>query len=445
MPNYEYTAIDKNGIVIKERIQEKSREELIKRLKTNELTPIQIVQKGVVNSKDIRARRVHKIVNVSSEDSIMKLLQNREDYDKIIKKEKRATQGKKIEVRDLIIFTDDFYLLKRAGFNNVHALETIVKSTENPTLVGIIEDILAGLEAGDYMYTTMEYYSEFPPIYVNLIKVGELSGALEESLNQASEYLSKSSSLKKKIKEIIIPNVVQFIALLILMIIGSMIVVPVIQGVFEKVGSTEKLPWITMEFSKFLNSAQKHWYIPLIIIASIFLYFFSMVQTPKGKYKFDLYKYRAPVFGPLVFAIDLQRFINAMLLNLQNGMRIQDALDVSKNVVKNLVFLSIIETSLNNIISGENWVKPFEDSGLCAPMVTEMLKVGMQTDLTMMMGKLLEFVNMDIDVIIGKIIKILPQIMYVVIGSMIIFITVVVLVPCIQVYMGSFLFSAAGF
>ena len=75
-------------------------------------------------------------------------------------------------------------------------------------------------------------------------------------------------------------------------------------------------------------------------------------------------------------------------------------------------------------------------------MTTEMLKVGMQTDLGAMLDKLLEYVEMDIDNILQKIMKVLPEISYSIVGVVLVFFVVVVLVPCIQVYMGSFLFSA---
>mgnify|MGYP003302430060 CR=1 FL=1 len=89
-----------------------------------------------------------------------------------------------------VIFTQDFYLLKKANFNNIHALSTIIESTENDSFKAIIEDILLGVEAGENMYTTMEYYAGvFPPIYINMIKVGELSGSLTNSLEQAVTYL----------------------------------------------------------------------------------------------------------------------------------------------------------------------------------------------------------------------------------------------------------------
>ena len=305
--------------------------------------------------------------------------------------------------------------------------------------------ILSGVEAGDYMYTTMEYYSDiFPYIYINLVKVGELSGSLEESLKQAVGYLDSSNALNKKIKQILIPNITQFVALFVILMVGSVYIVPIIQNVFAEMGSAETLPAITLAFSKFLTQVQKFWFIPVGIIAIIIGVLFMYIKTPKGRYNWDYFKYRMPIFGQLIFAIDFSRFSKAMVLNLKNGMRIQEAMEVSKNVVKNYVMLSIIETSINNIITGDSWVKPFEDSGLPSPMVTEMLKIGMQTDLPMMMEKMVEYMDMDIDNILAKIVKVLPQVMYIFIGALLIFITIVVLVPCIQVYMGTFLFSAAG-
>ena len=295
------------------------------------------------------------------------------------------------------------------------------------------------------MYTTMEYYSDvFPYIYVNMIKVGELSGSLTNSLQQAVEYLDDSERLTKKIKGILIPNIAQFVLLLVLLIVGSLVAIPTIQDIFDELGTTETLPAITIWFSNFIRGSVDMWYIPLVIIAAIIGVIIAYVKTPKGKYNFDYFKYKMPIFGKLIFSIDFSRLMNAMLLNLRNGMRIQDALEVSKNVIKNYVMLSIIETSINNILVGSSWIEPFERSGLCSYMSLEMLKVGMQTDLPEMMDKLVEYMEIDIDNTLAKITKTLPQVMYLIVGIVLIFVVLVVLVPCIQVYMGNFLFSAYG-
>lgn len=149
-----------------------------------------------------------------------------------------------------------------------------------------------------------------------------------------------------------------------------------------------------------------------------------------------------PIFGKLIYSLDFTRLMRSVYLNLQNGMRIQDSLEVSKNVVKNNVMLSVIETSINNIFIGQSWIDPFEKTRLSSAMTTEMLKIGMQTDLTEMIAKLLEYMDQDIDNTMEKIIKILPEVSYAVVGVVLIFFVVVVLVPCIHVYMGGFLFEA---
>jgi type II secretory pathway component PulF len=351
----------------------------------------------------------------------------------------------KITQRDIVVFTQNFYLLKKANFNNIHALNTIIESTENISFRGILEDVLAGVEAGENMYTTMEYYSNvFPYIYINMIKVGELSGSLTNSLEQAVKYLDDTESLNKKLRTILIPNIIQFVLLLVMLVVGTLVAIPAIQGIFDELGTDETLPAVTLWFADFINKAIKYWYLPVLIIVAAVAGVLFYINTPKGKYNFHYFKYKMPIFGQLIFALDFSRLMKAMLLNLKNGMRIQESLEVSKNVVKNYVMLSMIETSINNILTGTSWIEPFEKSGLAKPMITEMLKIGMQTDLTEMMEKLVEYMEIDIDNIMRKIMQVLPQVVYAIVGVVLIFFVLVVLVPCIQVYMGNFLFSAYG-
>ena len=278
-----------------------------------------------------------------------------------------------------------------------------------------------------------------------MIKVGELSGSLTSSLQQAVTYLDDVSTLTRRIKKIMIPNVIQFVALLLLLFLGTIFAIPLVQQVFDEVGTKDKLPEITIWFSGVVDVLMIYWYIPVIIVGLIAFAILAYIRTPKGKYNYHYFKYTMPIFGQLIYAIDFARFARAVLLNVQNGVRIQDALEVGKNVVNNYVMLSIIETSINNIIVGQSWIEPFEKAGLSSPMITEMLKIGMQTDLTEMMQKLLEYMEIDIDNIMEKIMKALPEVVYLFVGIVLVFFVVVVLVPLIQVYMGTFLFSAYGY
>lgn len=224
--------------------------------------------------------------------------------------------------------------------------------------------------------------------------------------------------------------------------IGTLVAIPAIQNVLNQVGSSDQLPAITLWFKGVLDRLVQFWYIPVIVILGAIIGIYLYIKTPHGRYRYDYFKYRMPVFGSLIYAIDFSRLVKAILLNIRNGMRIQEALETSKSIANNVVMLSLIESSINNILVGQSWIEPFEKSGLSSPMITEMLKIGMQTDLAEMMEKLLEYMEIDIDNIMNRIMKVLPQIVYLIVGILLIFVTVVVLVPLIQIYMGTWMFSA---
>ena len=444
MATYTYKALTKRGMVVRNRVEAPTKQSLIKLLKSNDMLPISVtkIPYGGAKVKRKQKRNVSNIEDMMKNLSTTKINvgEKKSSYQKL---RSYFTKQQKITSRDIVVFTQNFYLLKKANFNNIHALRTIIDSTENYIFREILEDILAGVEEGEYIYTTMEYYSDvFPYIYINMVKVGELSGSLTTSLEQAVTYLEETDALNRKLKSILVPNIIQFVLLLVMLFVGTLVAIPAIQNVYDEIGTSDTLPAVTLWFQKFLDKLIEFWYIPVLVILGIVGAIVFYVHTPKGKYNFHYFKYKAPIFGELIFALDFSRLMRAMLLNLENGMRIQESLEVSKNVVKNYVMLSMIETSINNILVGSSWIEPFEQSGLTTPMQTEMLKIGMQTDLTEMIRKLVEYMQIDIDNIMTKIMKALPQVVYAIVGVVLIFFVLVVLVPCVQVYMGNFLFSA---
>ena len=449
MPTFIYKAVTPQGQIVRARIDDASKISCIRKLKRNGLTPISVTQtltvtrgSNTTRKKNIKPQQVELKTKATAKVSA----KNQKKQSFMERLDRALMSTEKITFRDIRVFSQNFYLLKKAQFNNIHALATVIETTENPKFRGVLEDILSGVESGEFMYTTMEYYSNvFPYIYINMIKVGELSGSLENSLQQGVKYLDDTDALNKKLKKILLPNLFMFFGILIMLFAGVIIGVPMLQGIFDSIGTDEELPAVTLWFAGVVDKLIQYWYIPTGIVAGALALFFTYINTPRGKYNFDYFKYVMPVFGKLIYLLDFSRLMKAVLLNLQNGMRIQDSLEVSKNVVKNTVMLSMIETSINNIFVGQSWIEPFENAKLSSAMTTEMLRIGMQTDLAEMIEKLLEYMDQDIDNTMEKIIKVLPEISYAFVGVVLIFFVVVVLVPCIQVYMGGFLFSAYGF
>lgn len=193
MPLYIYKAVDKNGQIVRNRVEAVNRFVLLNKLKKNGFMPIKVTQVQVAGNANNIRRKQKK--NIETSGSILKELRERQTKKGMMSKKelfkndakKLLFSSLKISTRDITIFTQDFYLLKKANFNNIHALSTIMENTENPSFKAIIEDILLGVESGENMYTTMEYYTGvFPPIYINMIKVGELSRITNKSIRTSS-------------------------------------------------------------------------------------------------------------------------------------------------------------------------------------------------------------------------------------------------------------------
>ena len=173
MPIFVYRAVTDKGTIVRNKVEDISRKALIRKLKSNNLTPINIVQvhRIVSKSKQKQKRNVSDVTNIIEGANAEYYINNSNQGEKqSLLKRMGINITTRITTRDLVIFTQDLYLLKKANFNNIHALSTIVETTENDQLREIIKDILAGVEAGENMYTTMEYYSDvFPYLYMLLL------------------------------------------------------------------------------------------------------------------------------------------------------------------------------------------------------------------------------------------------------------------------------------
>lgn len=157
MAVYRYRALTPNGTIVSNRIEENNRSSVIKRLKRNNLTPISIKEQIAISKSTTKTkkRNIQDIQDIMKNANTSNLMAGREKAKQsyIQRINKALAKTEKITTRDIVIFTQNFYLLKKANFNNIHALSTIIDSTENYMFKGILEDILAGVEARrEYVY-----------------------------------------------------------------------------------------------------------------------------------------------------------------------------------------------------------------------------------------------------------------------------------------------------
>ena len=418
------------GQTVSVTIKEKDKIACIKRLKDNEMTPIEINKKfdpfGIIASKSKVTASIHSRKN----DNKPKV-----DFNKEVKLQN------KVSLEELKKFTQEFCMLKESKFSNRDALTTIISSLENEKLKTVLEALVKNVEQEMFMYKAMQDYpSVFPSVYINLIKTGEVTGNLEESLHNAVTYIDGEILITNKIQKDILPNMLMFIAILVMLFVAMIIGVPVLQNIFIASGNVIKLPFITVALSKFANAILDIWYVLAIIIITAGIFLWRYLKTEKGRLKFDYLKYKNYIFGDITYSLDFSRFLRCLQINLRSKLRLEDALEISKNVVKNTYLLSTIEKAISNVYIGKSWVEPFEEDKLLNPIIIEILKKGNKTTMSEMLTKAVEYMNFEIEIQDNKLYKVLPGISYTIVGITILLFTITIIIPCIQIYLGGFLF-----
>lgn len=410
------------GQVVKIKMTENDKIECLKKLKRNGMTPISI-KHSLSKFKSLEkgtAKIYSKRKNVKKNNIIIQL-------------------SNRVSTQEIKVFTQDFYMLKKSNFTSEHALKTIISNTKNLELKRVLNIMLKSIQKGIPLYKTMEEYKNiFPLEYTYLIKMGELTGKLEVSLEYVIKYLDNEEKLKSRINKILIPNIIMFLCIIILTFSAILIGIPLLKNIFMINGSIN-IPKGILVISNILSKVFKYWYIIVLLIASIIVIFIKFINSDEGKYRFDKFICTNILFGKIIYFLNFSRILSSLEINLKNKMRLQDALDISKNVIKNTYILNTLEKSANNIYIGKSWIEPLEEN--LSPIIIELLKKGSKNNLIEVIEKVIEYINIEIENEMNRLLKILPEISYGIVGISILIFVITVLLPCIQIYLSGFLFS----
>ena len=332
-------------------------------------------------------------------------------------------------------------MLRKSDFTNSRALIAIIKNTNNVYFKQVLNKILKSVEAGNLMYKTMNEYSDiFSPVYVNFIKTGELTGNLNEYLKHSINYLNHEVKIKEKIRNDVMPSVVMFIVMIILLIISTLFVIPNFEKIIKTTNDVIELPKITSFIINVIKFITKFWYLFVALIIAVIFGIIKFINTDKGRYKYDYFKYTNVLFGKITYLIEFSRVIKSIFLNLQSKMRIQDALEISKNTITNTYMISKVEDAINNLYIGKSWIIPFEETKILNSIIIEMMKKSEKNNLSKTLGKTIEYLDDEIENQVEILLKRLTDISHVLISITLLLFLILFLIPCIKLYLGGFLF-----
>lgn len=340
----------------------------------------------------------------------------------------------KVDEQALTVFSRQFSTMINAGLAMVRCLDILGEQTEDRRLQQILIQVRQDVEGGSTLSNALaKHQTVFSPLYISMVKAGEMGGVLDEVLDRLAGFMEKDYSLKKKVKAALTYPVVILIMAICIVVFLVTYILPTFVTLFEGMSLTLPLP--TQILMSITKACQNVGVIITIIILFLVLSFLlnRYVQMPTGRRQYDSLKLNVPIFGLLNKKVAISRFCRTLGTLLSSGVPIMQSLEIVGKASGNEVIADTVAKVRDSIREGESIAAPLGASGMFPPMVTQMVAVGEETgNLDAMLGKIADFYDTEVDYMLSSLTSMLEPIMIVGMGGIVGFIVVSVFLPLYQ-------------
>jgi len=304
---------------------------------------------------------------------------------------------KKIKRRELMHFSRQMAVFIKAGIPIIEALETISGETKNKFFKQVLDEAAASLHAGSTFAGAFEAYEHaFPPYYMGILRSAELTGQLDQALDQLAEYVDRDLEARRKIASALTyPIIVAGMAVVVVVVLVAF-VLPRFKHFFADLGA--KLPLPTRMLLDFTDFTQNYWWIFAIVAALLFALGLWLTQSEKGRMLRDRVVLRTPALGTLVQTAVLERFCRILSSMTSSGVPLTEALQVTAQATSNAVYRNGIAEARLAMMRGEGLAAPLGETGLFPAAARQMLRVGEDTGtMDEQLGTAAEYFARDLD------------------------------------------------
>jgi general secretion pathway protein F len=339
----------------------------------------------------------------------------------------------RITTEDIAITTRQLATLLGAGVTLVEGLTALVDQVEKERLKRLLSDVKQRVNEGSSLADALAKHQKvFGSLYVNMIRAGEHSGALDAVLGRLADFTEGQAKLRQKIiGTLLYPAVMVVIGSGILVLLMT-IVVPKVTKIFDSM--LIPLPWTTRVLIFTSNTLQNWWFIIFPMVIGAIVSFVMWTRSPKGKPIWDRKLLRAPVFGNLIRLLSIARFARTLATLLKSGVPLLTAMDIVKNVLTNTVLVEVVEKARDSIREGESVANPLKRSGQFPPLVYHMIAIGERSgQLEDMLVSVADSYETQVNVRIGALTALLEPLLIVAMGGIIAFVAFSILMPILQI------------
>ena len=365
--------------------------------------------------------RMNEIVNgerVADNREALRQILRREQVTLTSVKEKGREFGipklagrRKVNSKDLAIFTRQFSVMIDAGLPLVQCLDILSQQQQNKHFQQVLAQVRQDVEEGSTLAAAMSRHPKvFDQLYSNMVEAGETGGILDLILQRLSTFIEKIVKLKRDVvSALIYPAAVILLAIVAIAVI-MIVVIPQFQNIFlGLLGPGEPLPLptrIVVGLSGFLAGWGGLCLLVVIIGVSVALHFYY--KTPSGRKRIDGLLLKVPIFGSIFLKIAIARFSRTLSTLLSSGVPILQSLDITARTAGNVIIEEGIVSIRTAVEQGKSFVEPLRAADIFPHMVSQMVGIGEQTGaLDSMLGKIADFYEQEVDAAIANLLTLM--------------------------------------
>ncbi|HEY8370359.1 MAG TPA: type II secretion system inner membrane protein GspF [Thermodesulfobacteriota bacterium] len=383
--------------------------------------------KGIVDAESARAARAKL-----RKDGIFPTEVREESAGRSLAGRPGRRAGRRVSATDLAVTTRQLATLVGAAVPLVESLRALADQVEHPTLKPVLARVRERVNEGASLADALADHPRiFTPLYVNMVRSGEASGALDIVLGRLADFTEKQARLRGRLGAAMIYPIIMLVVGTGILAFLLTYVVPQIAQVFAE--QKVVLPWLTRALLAVTDVLRGYWWLILGLVAAAALGLDRYRRTPKGRETLDRLWLRLPVFGRLVRMAAVARATRTLSTLLGAGVQMLPALGIVAAVVDNRVLAGAIEAARTRVAEGESLSEPLRRSGQFPPIVTHMIAVGERSgELEAMLSKVADAYDEVVETRIAALTALLQPVMILAMGAVVLLVVLAILLPIID-------------
>ena len=324
----------------------------------------------------------------------------------------------RVALKDVALMSRQLATMVAAGLTLVRALSVLADQIESKPLREAMLQVRLDVEQGSSLSSSLEKLPKvFPPLYIAMVRAGEVGGQLDAVLLKLSTTLEKQVELRQKVRSAMAYPAIVFCAVILIVTAMMIFIVPIFKKLFQSLNGS--LPVPTQIVISISNIVASVWL--LAVIGTIILVVVLMrrwIATPGGREKWDAFKLRPPVFGPLTHKVALARFTSTFSSLLSAGVPVIEALDIVAANSGNQIVANALIGAEEGVREGKSLSGTLARYPVMPIMVTQMIETGEESGaLDEMLDKVATFYDNEVSATVDSLTSILEPLIILFMGA----------------------------